>query len=245
MTESNDSEQQSDGRLRRRAVRRSGPPVDETGGAVEAAPIESVKATPSEAAAATSAVENPPAETPPPGDTASVEAVADEGDSGSGRRGLQLVGLIAAVVVLLGLLGTTGWLAYEKQQADALDQKRNEFIEAAKVSATNLTSIHVDTAKDDVQRILDNATGEFKEEFDGRVEPFVSVVTEAKVNTDGEVLEAGLESEAGDTGNVLVAVRSMVTNAGTDKPQPRDFRLRITIVEENDRMMTSKVEFVA
>ncbi|MCX5043363.1 hypothetical protein OG921_09285 [Aldersonia sp. NBC_00410] len=231
MTESNDSEEQSGGRLRRRAVRQSGPPVEGTTSGVEPAPIESVKDSPDDAASAASAV----ADAPP----------AEPSDSGSGRRGLQFAGLIAAIVVLFALLGTTGWLVYEKQQADALDAKRNEFIEAAKVSATNLTSIHVDTAKDDVQRILDNATGEFKEEFDGRVEPFVSVVTEAKVNTDGEVLEAGLESEAGDTGTVLVAVRSMVTNAGTDKPQPRDFRLRITVVDEDDQMKTSKVEFVA
>jgi Mce-associated membrane protein len=245
MTESNDSEQQSGGRLRRRAVRQSGPPVEGTTGAVEPAPIESVKHSRHEAAPATSAVADAPAAAPRSADTAPSEPVAEPGDSGSGRRGLQFAGMIAAIVVLFALLGATGWLVYEKQQADALDAKRNEFIEAAKTSATNLTSIHVDTAKDDVQRILDNATGEFREEFDGRVDPFVSVVTEAKVNTDGEVLEAGLENEAGDTGTVLVAVRSMVTNAGSDKPQSRDFRLRITVVDENDRMMTSKVEFVA
>lgn len=242
MTESSDSEQQqSGGRVRRRAVRKSGPAVDAPTGAVEPAPIESVEGARYEASAVADSSVEPPAPTA----SATVEPVVQNGESGSGSRGLQFAGLILAVVVLLGLLGTGGWLAYENHQANELDQQRNEFIEAAKTSATNLTSIHVDTAKDDVQRILDNATGEFKEEFDGRVEPFVSVVTEAKVNTDGDVLEAGLESEAGDTGTVLVAVRSMVTNAGTDKPQPRDFRLRITVVEENDRMMTSKVEFVA
>lgn len=225
MIEENPSTETSGtGRQRRRAVRRTGPP-EQTTASVGATEIPALEAEVT---------------------TAEPEREVPDADRARASGGwLPIAGLAAAVIVLLALVGTTGWLVFEQRQANSRDEQRNEYIAVAKTTAKNLTSIHVDTAKDDVQRILDGATGEFKQEFDGRIDPFVSVVQEAKVNTDGQVLEAGLESETDDSANVLVAVRSMVTNAGAQQPQPRDFRLRVTVTEEDGQMMTSKVEFVA
>ncbi|TSD96657.1 hypothetical protein FOS14_15685 [Skermania sp. ID1734] len=156
-----------------------------------------------------------------------------------------MIASVAAAIVLVALVGGVAFFGWAKYRADQRDAKRQEFIQAARQTVLNLTTIHPETAKQDVQRILDNATGQFKDEFTGRVDPFVSVVEEAKVATNGQILEAGIEKEYGDSADVLVAAKSMVTNAGTKEPQPRDFRLRITVTEENGHMATSNVEFVA
>ncbi|KAA0022088.1 hypothetical protein FOY51_16225 [Antrihabitans cavernicola] len=152
----------------------------------------------------------------------------------TGVAALAVLGLVVAVV-LLGIA---------RHSAQQRDSKRAEYVAAARQSVINMTTIHQKTAKQDVDRIVAGASGEFKAEFGDRMDPFISIVTDAKVDTDGSIIEAGLESESGDSANVLVAARSTVTNAGDAKPSPRDFRLRVTITDTDGKLTTSKVEFV-
>lgn len=226
MTQENSSKPDSpDPSKRRRAVRRAGPP-------------EGAEVAPAETAVRAEAVVVPPVL-----DLEKQAAAAPEAQK-EPRPWLRLVLAAAAGIVVLGLVAATVVLGIAKHNADSRDAKRQEFVQAARQTVLNLTTIHPDTAKQDVERILANATGDFKAEFDGRIDPFVSVVVEAKVATDGQIIESGLESENGDSANVLVAAKSMVTNSGTQEPQPRDFRLRVTITDEGGHMATSKVEFV-
>ena len=215
-------------RKRRRAIRRAGPPVGAEAAASEATAVRA------------EAVTVPPVSVPVV-DLGKQEATEVPKQP---RPWLRWALAAAAGIVVLGLVAATVVLGIAKHSADSRDAKRQEFIQAARQTVLNLTTIHPDTAKQDVERILANATGDFKAEFDGRIDPFVSVVEEAKVATDGQIIEAGLESENGDSANVLIAAKSMVTNSGTQEPQPRDFRLRVTITDEDGRMATSKVEFV-
>ncbi|MBJ8345759.1 hypothetical protein JGU72_13865 [Antrihabitans sp. YC2-6] len=150
----------------------------------------------------------------------------------------------AAAVVLLTVAAGVAFLSYSNHQTDEREATRQEYIQVARQAVLNLTTIDPETVKEDVDRILADATGEFQAEFDGRIEPFVSIVREAKVATHGEIIAAGLESESDDGGVVLVAAKSMVTNAGSDEPQPRNFRLRVSVTDVDGRLATSKVEFV-
>ncbi|AEF39344.1 flagellar basal body-associated FliL family protein [Hoyosella subflava] len=152
--------------------------------------------------------------------------------------------LAVALVVIVGLGAAAGYLFFQLRAADARDAQRQDYLQAARQTVLNLTSITPETARDDIDRILATATGEFEREFDGRIDPFVSVVVEANVATEGEIIEAGLESETDSGGTVLLAARTYVTNVAQTEPQPRDFRLRVSIVEEDGVMKTSNVEFV-
>lgn len=157
-----------------------------------------------------------------------------------------LAAAAAAVLVVLavgvGLLTIANNRASERSDEQAAE--RDSYVEAAKTTVLNLTTIHADTAKADVDKILDNASGEFLDEFQGRIEPFVSIVRDARVDTDGEIVAAGIESETDGEAVVLVAAKTMVSNAGTDEPQPRTFRMRLTVTDVDGRLTTSKVEFV-
>lgn len=235
------------GRVRRRSSRSAGPP---TGGSV-----------PDSSSVPGSVVVRAPAVDPEITETTAVEStyVEAEADPDSPDRVVTdsadakvhrtismkraLLSALAAVLVV-GLVVGVALLVLAKHSAQERDSRRAEYVQAARQSVVNMTTIHKDTAKQDVQRILDGASGEFKAEFDGRVDPFVSIVTEAKVDTDGSIIEAGLESESDGSANVLVAARSTVTNAGDANPSPRDFRLRVTITDTDGKLTTSKVEFV-
>ncbi len=152
--------------------------------------------------------------------------------------------VIVAAVLVLALLGTGGWLLFEKKAAHDRDVQRGAFEQTARQTVLNLTTIKPDTAADDVNRILSGASGDFKAEFDGRVDPFVSIVQEAGVTTVGRIIESGIERTDGDTAQVLVAARADVSTPDGTQDGPRDFRLRVTVTGDGDSMSASKVEFV-
>ncbi|CCW12211.1 hypothetical protein QLG13_04330 [Rhodococcus aetherivorans] len=149
-----------------------------------------------------------------------------------------------AALIVLALVGAGVWLWLGATADRDHDARRAAYLQAARQTVLNLTTIHPQSAAEDVQRLLDGATGDFKAEFEGREGPFVDVVTKANVDTTGEVIEAGIQAEDGACMSSLVAARSMVSNAEQPEPEPRDFRLRVTICDENGRLLASKVDFV-
>ena len=169
--------------------------------------------------------------------------MTDETDKKSRPKWAKPVTVIASVLVI-ALVAAGAWLIVDRQSANERDEKREAFLQAARQTVLNLTTISAESADADVARLLDGATGDFKAEFEGREGPFVEVVQQAGVDTTGEVLEAGLQNEDGTCASSLVASRAMVSNADRTEPEPRDFRLRVTICDENGKLLASKVEFV-
>lgn len=164
-------------------------------------------------------------------------------DSVAAPRWGRLVTVVASVLVV-GLIAAGAWLLFERQSAADRNDRREEYLQAARQTVLNLTNIQADTADADVKRLMEGATGDFKAEFEGREGPFVEVVQQAGVTTTGEVLEAGIQNEDGSCTASLVASRAMVSNAEQSEPEPRDFRLRVTVCDEDGRLLASKVEFV-
>lgn len=152
--------------------------------------------------------------------------------------------VVIASVLLIAVIAAGVWLLVDRQSAAERDERRAAFVQAARQTVLNLTTIRADSADADVQRLIEGATGDFKAEFEGREGPFVEVVQQAGVTTVGEVIEAGIQNEDGTCASSLVASRAMVSNADQTEPEPRDFRLRVTICDENGRLLASKVEFV-
>ena len=157
-------------------------------------------------------------------------------------RRLAAIGGAAVLVAALVVAGIV--LLIDRNSAHERDAKRNQFDQVARQTVLNLTTIKPDTAKEDVDRILAGASGEFKSEFDGRQDPFVSVVKDAGVTTVGKIIESGIQSEDGNTAKVLVAARADVSTPDNTQNGPRDFRMRVTVTDDGGTMTASKVEFV-
>jgi Mce-associated membrane protein len=153
--------------------------------------------------------------------------------------------LIAGLVLVLALGGLTGWLGYRAYGSVKADEERNLFVQVGRQGALNLTTIDWQRAEDDVQRVLDSATGTFYDDFQQRSQPFVAVVKQAQSKSVGTVTEAGLESVSGDEGKVLVAVTVQTSNVGAPEQQPRAWRMRITVKKDGeDNAKVANVEFV-
>lgn len=153
---------------------------------------------------------------------------------------------VIGLVVVLGLGALCGWLGYRIHSQGRVEQDRALFLEVGKQAAVNLTTIDYQTAEADVERILDSATGAFRDEFSGRADPLVEVVKKAQSVSSGVVTEAGVESMTADDGQVLVAVTVQTTNRVVTEQQPPSYwRMKLTVSKVGDGAKVSKVDFVS
>lgn len=161
------------------------------------------------------------------------------------RRRLSRSATVLAVgaVMVAALAGLSGWLGYRAYQQHDAQARRNLFVATARQGAVNLTTINYTQVDRDVQRILDSATGAFRDEFEQRSKPFAEVVKAAQSKSEGTVTDAGLESQRGDSAQVLVAVAVKSHTAGGDEP-PREWRMRIEVRSVGDDAKVSNVVFV-
>lgn len=161
------------------------------------------------------------------------------------RRRLSRVGtaLVAGAVIVAALAGLSGWLGYRAYQKHEAQARQNLYVATARQGAVNLTTINYTQVDADVQRILDLATGAFRDDFEQRAKPFEEVVKAAQSKSEGTVTDAGLESQRGDAAQVLVAVAVKSRTAGGEEA-PREWRMRIEVRSVGDDAKVSNVVFV-
>lgn len=163
----------------------------------------------------------------------------EQGDDRVGRGAVTVA--ITTVVAIAGLLGFLGYDVFQSHQ-DRL--RHNLFLSTARLGALNLTTIDHAHVEADVQRIVDSATGTFRDDFTKRSQPFIDVVKQAQSKSEGAITEAAVETEHRDSATVLVALTVTTSLAGVAEPQPRAWRMRITVQQSGDGTKVSNVEFV-
>jgi Mce-associated membrane protein len=172
------------------------------------------------------------------------EAADEEAAPAKPRMSHVKLATIAGLVLVVALAALTGWLGFRTYQSHQAEEQRNLFLQVGRQGALNLTTIDFQQADQDVQRILDSATGTFYDDFQKRAQPFVEVVKQAQSKSVGTIAEAGLESESADGAQVLVAVTVKTSNAGAPDQAPRAWRMRISVQKVGDEAKVSNVEFV-
>lgn len=162
------------------------------------------------------------------------------------RIGFPVARAAAVGMVLVVGLGTLcGWLGYRVYREYRVEQSRSMFLEFGKQGAINLTTIDYQRADADVQRILDSATGAFRDDFASRSDALVDVVKQAQSRSSGSVTSAGVESMTADEARVLVALSVVTSNLGGPVQQPpRYWRMRLTVNKVDDGAKISRVDFV-
>jgi len=153
--------------------------------------------------------------------------------------------LVSGTIATLVLTALVGWLGFAAYQSHKVQQQRELFIQAGRQGALNLTTIDWQHADSDVQRIVDSATGTFRDEFSERRQPFIEVVKKAQSKSVGTISEAGLESESGDEAQLMVAVSVKTANLGAAEQPSRAWRIRISVMKVGNEVKISNVRFVS
>lgn len=152
--------------------------------------------------------------------------------------------LAACLVAVLALSALAGWLGFRAYQIHQTREQATQFVAVGRQAALNLTNIDYTDIDAELKRILDSSTGAFHDDFTSRSQAFADVVKKAQSKSDGSITAAGLESQSGDQGQVLVTVSVKTTLAGRPEPQLRGWRMRIGVTQVGDNVEVNDVQFV-
>ena len=153
--------------------------------------------------------------------------------------GVGSAGLLAGAVVALIAL-----MLWQHHRVAAQRSRDAEFVEAARAGVVALLSIDHSHAKADVQRVLNLSTGAVRDDFHSRADDFVKTAEKSNAVTKGSVSAAALEWAQADSGVVLVAASSQVTNSTGARDDPRPWRMSVTVTRDGGQVRMSDVEFV-
>ncbi|MCV7004013.1 hypothetical protein H7J34_27935 [Mycolicibacterium alvei] len=158
----------------------------------------------------------------------------------------KLATVLAGVAILVSgaLLAASGYVIWFHQQADREQQRRAEFSAAASQAAVTLMSIDSAKAEDNVRQIVDNSTGQFKEDIESSAEDLVRAAQDSKATTKATAKATAVQSMDADSAVVLVSTATTVSNSAGANQQPRNWRLSVTMVRDGEQLKMSKVEFV-
>lgn len=151
--------------------------------------------------------------------------------------------LVAALTAAVALAGLVGWLGFRTYRAERNEAQRDLFVRTAQDVAVNLSTVDFEHVDADAQRIMDLAVGAFADSFAQHKQTYIINAKQAKTRSLGTVTDAGLESQNGDQGSVLVAVTVKSAEAGERAAQY--FRMRIAVQKVGDGAKVSDVAFVS
>ncbi len=157
-----------------------------------------------------------------------------------------LISVAAALAVLCtcALIAASVFMFIAHRNVVADQRQSAEYAAAGRQSVVTLMSLDYNKAQEDVQRIIDNSIGQFKDDFQSQSADFVKVAQESKVITEVTVNSVAVESMSDDSAVVLVAATSRVTNTAGANQEPRSWRLSVDLQRDGGQIKMSKVEFV-
>ncbi|WP_183097320.1 hypothetical protein [Nocardioides pelophilus] len=152
---------------------------------------------------------------------------------------------IAVGLVVLGLLAFSveRGMSWREVRSNEADERAASA--AAVTQVEQLVGISGSTADEDIERLLDGATGDFHAELESQIKRLQQVLADSKVKATGEAVSTGVVTLTDDKASVIVAASGTVQNKDTDKAEPRNYRLKVDLVKMDGRWLISGLEFVA
>lgn len=149
-------------------------------------------------------------------------------------------------VVLVALLVAIGLVVASRGSVDdELSTAQREVAEAARAEAVAFLTVDHRDMDPLIDAVLDGATGDFAEQYESQRERLTREAVRTEATSTGEVVALGVGDLDDDSATVLVAANSTVTNTSTGgEGQVRYYRLRLDLVREGERWLTSNVQFV-
>ena len=153
-----------------------------------------------------------------------------------GALALALVGLLVAIGLVVRSQGSTD---------DALTDAQQEVARAARTEALAFLTVDHTDMDPLIDAVLEGATGDFAEQYESQRDTLTSEAIRTEATSTGEVVALGVGDLDDDSAVVLLAANSTVANKKTgSEGQVRYYRLRLDLVREGDRWLTSNVRFV-
>ncbi|MEO6470922.1 MAG: hypothetical protein ABIR57_03665, partial [Aeromicrobium sp.] len=154
-------------------------------------------------------------------------------------------GLIAAALflVLLALVVFGVDKALDVRRLGHTASDRDDAVAAARKEVLALTTISATSTNRDIKRILAGASKSFKAQFQEQATAFRKALSDGQVKSTGTIASAGLASFTGARAQVLVAASGTVQNKTSKTAQPRNYRLKVSLVKTGGDWLVSGMDF--
>jgi Mce-associated membrane protein len=163
--------------------------------------------------------------------------------SGNPKRGRLILAWALSVLLVVALAGATlSVIALHRQGQDKAE--RDGAMKAARQLALDFTTYDYKTWDADAQRVLDDSTGQFKDEFQAGTTSVKAEVLTNKATSKGDVKEAAVVSNDKDSAQVLVIVNAVVTNTASADGVERRYRIKLDMVREKNHWLTADLQVV-
>lgn len=149
----------------------------------------------------------------------------------------------AGIVLLCAALAASGYMFRQDRLALRQRQRAAEYVAAARQDVAALMSLDVNKAKEDMQRIADNSTGNVKNSFPAIAEQLTKGLEQSKVTTTVTVNDVAVESMTDNSAIVLVAATTEATAPG-EQPQPRPWHIALGMRMDGGKPKMANIEFV-
>ena len=161
----------------------------------------------------------------------------------SSRRGPVILAWALSVLLLVAVVAATfSVVALRRQHSRTED--RAAAMAAARQLALDFTTYNYASWDADAQRVLDDSTGQFKQEFAAGSNSVKTEVVTNKATSKGDVKEAAVVSNDKDSAQVLVIVNAVVTNTAAKGGVERRYRIKLDMVRESNRWRTADFQVV-
>lgn len=150
----------------------------------------------------------------------------------------------AAALVFCAIAGLIGAMTWSHHVAQTAKDHAATAAAVARQGVIDVMSLNFVNAEEDVQRIVDNATGKFKQDFQGQQYLLVKQLIESKVVAHVTVTGVAVESATDDSAVVLVATTSQAANAKSAQQPPKRFRVVVTLAKDQGRLKISQLAYL-
>jgi Mce-associated membrane protein len=157
-----------------------------------------------------------------------------------------LAGLLVLLVALAGLGAALVWRTHQDRRDSHVSQERyGAVLAAANAEATAFVNLRYDRAEQTVGAVAAGATGSFRSHYATASGHVIRVLQRHRSSMEGHVVWSGVVQIDPSHATVIAATSGTVTNDRTGgSPVDRHYRLRLTLVSDGGRWLTSNVQFV-
>ncbi len=155
--------------------------------------------------------------------------------------------LLLAVLLLPAVAAGVFWWQHDRNDAAvAAREEDRAAVRAATREVRTWGTVDYRELDEYFAAVKAGATGQFLDEFEQTEEVLRKelVANEAVQVPTIPRSGAGLLERRGDLARVVVAMDSIVTNKSTGSPQPRQWRMQVTLKKVKGEWLTSVLEFV-
>jgi Mce-associated membrane protein len=154
--------------------------------------------------------------------------------------------LVVVLALGAGLGAALTWRAHGDRADAATHQERyGAVLAAANTEVKAFVNLRYDRAAASVDAVAGGATGDFRSHYSRSAHHVIRVLRHNRSAMTGRVVWSGVTDLAATRATVIAATTGTVSNVRTKgAPEPREFRLRVTLVRQGARWLTSDIEFV-